>query len=212
MKVCCSTTFYNDNGSIEYMGYFYKNKRHGYGKQYDQQGNLVYEGNWVNNHALTETSVELKGKLNENEFHYGLENLTLDDTCEWNHSYMIISHYSHLKRLHLNKQCTRKQLQFQITHCDCLTEVVIGKVEEDPGEEEEVREKEMITSSESFSICYCPQLNRIVIGDDCFDCFTGDIQVVGMNNHCCLNRSPFTYCIIYWLFFIPTINTVFSGR
>ena len=37
MKVCCGKNFYGDCGFEEYMGCFYKNMRHGYGKLSDKK-------------------------------------------------------------------------------------------------------------------------------------------------------------------------------
>ena len=172
MKVCYGVIFYGDIGTIQYMGNFYKGCKHGYGKLYDRDQNVVFEGNWVNNHPLLSTNITLSGKFNENEIHYGLEYLYLDDSCEWKLPYFMICYFSHLKKLQVNQRCIQNVSKFQIHNCDHLTEVIIGKVEE-RNEEEEIRENE----SNIFSICNCNILQLIYIGDYCFNHYTETLQL-----------------------------------
>lgn len=65
MKMCFGVEFYPDLGKVEYCGCFYGITRHGFGRLYDRQGELIYEGEWIRGKNNYETSIVLKDIGNE---------------------------------------------------------------------------------------------------------------------------------------------------
>ena len=70
MKVCYGKNFYGDCGFEEYVGCFYKNMRHGYGKLSDKKKEVIYEGEWVYNQPLELSTICINEMIKEDSIHY----------------------------------------------------------------------------------------------------------------------------------------------
>ena len=83
LGVCYGTHYYSDNGVMEYKGELCEGKRWGHGVQYDRNGRVVYDGEWMNNEHL-EKRIEITEK-NENTvlLHNRIEELVIGEHC-WN--------------------------------------------------------------------------------------------------------------------------------
>ena len=60
MKVCYGCCHHADIEAIEYVGGFYMNKKHGYGKLYDKKRELLCDGNWFLDDSSTTKDLSIK--------------------------------------------------------------------------------------------------------------------------------------------------------
>ena len=83
LGVCYGTHYYSDNGVMEYKGELCEGKRWGHGVQYDRNGRVVYDGDWMNNEVM-EKRIEITEE-NENTvlLHNRIEELIIGEDC-WN--------------------------------------------------------------------------------------------------------------------------------
>ena len=101
MKVCFGSVFYEDVGIVEYVGGFYKNNRYGCGELFDKKNELIYEGEWYNDKPMEERSVIIKDELKEEDIHFGLEEIVIQDYCNCKFNYIELVGYNHLKKLEI---------------------------------------------------------------------------------------------------------------
>ena len=57
VNVCYGRSYYPENQKVEYEGGICEGKRWGRGVQYDRTGNIVFEGEWMNNEPLSKRVV-----------------------------------------------------------------------------------------------------------------------------------------------------------
>ena len=126
MKVCYGNEFYGDCDVVEYIGGFFQNCRHGYGKLYSKKNELVYEGEWCNNIPLNEKSIVINISFFQNDIHFGLEEITIGDNCISNIEYFKLIEYSSLKRLFIGNNCFQEVDEIVIDNCNELEGVYIG--------------------------------------------------------------------------------------
>ena len=126
MKVCYGSEFYGDCGAVEYVGGFFQNCRHGYGKLYSKKNELVYEGEWCNNIPFKEKSIVINISFFQNDIHFGLEEILIGDNCISNMEYFKLIEYSSLKRLFIGNNCFQEVDEIVIDNCNELEGVYIG--------------------------------------------------------------------------------------
>ena len=124
MKVCYGKEFYGDSGLniVEYEGNYYQNKRFGYGELFDKKKKVVYEGEWINNNPIEKRSIVFDEVIKEEEFHFGIKEITIGNKCQYNGDTLIIKGLGHLKRIIIGDDCmdsvTRFELKSIISNCE----------------------------------------------------------------------------------------------
>ena len=117
--------YYSDIQKVEYEGGWFEGKRWGKGTQFDRNGNMVFDGEWVNDEQLSKQVV-----LNEeNQFlHNHLEELTVsDNSCngpEW--SLLDLRVLIKLKELTVGDLCFKHVKEVILVGLQQLETVVIG--------------------------------------------------------------------------------------
>ena len=125
VNVCYGTQYYSDIQKVEYEGGWFEGKRWGKGTQFDRNGNMVFDGEWVNDEQLSKQVV-----LNEeNQFlHNHLEELTVsDNSCngpEW--SVLDLRALIKLKELTVGDWCFKHVKEVILVELKQLETVVIG--------------------------------------------------------------------------------------
>ena len=82
-KECFGIDFFSGLNQIEYIGCYYNNERHGFGKLYDRKGELMYEGDWMfgSNDYDKNQNVILKNIDNDRIVHRFIHELVIDEGC-----------------------------------------------------------------------------------------------------------------------------------
>ena len=125
VNVCYATRYYSDIGVIEYKGEICEGKRWGRGIQYDRNGKIVFDGEWMNDEHLSKRVV-----LNEeNQFlHNHIEELfVLHNSCngpEW--AALDLGFISHLRLLEVGDECFKYVDEVKLIGLSKLERVVIG--------------------------------------------------------------------------------------
>ena len=126
VNVCYGRSYYSDIQKVEYEGEWCEGKRLGRGIQYDRNGNIVFEGEWVNDeHA--EQRVVLSG---DHQFlHNRIEELIVkDNSCngrEWiSFDFSILVN---LRVLEVGDECFENVKEMKLIGLNRLERVVIGK-------------------------------------------------------------------------------------
>lgn len=104
-KECFGIDYYPDLGIVEYCGCYWNNQRHGFGMLYDHRGNLEYEGDFMFDSNVYETSIELD---------------TMDSNDRTVHSL--------IHELVIGKECGNDFMDdLDLSEFDCLERVVVKK-------------------------------------------------------------------------------------
>ena len=162
MKVCFGCEFYEDGHIIKYQGDYYKNMRFGYGILYSRNKTILQEGEWVSNNPVISTRIVFDEVFVENQIHFGLEEIIINNDCKVNVSSFHLTCYPHLKVLEIGNNCLENVNQFEIENCNELISVIIGNNNCDTNQYE-------IESDTYFSITNCIQLSKIKIDNNCFN-------------------------------------------
>ena len=166
VNVCYGTQYYSDTHTIAYQGEWCEGRRHGKGVQYDKAGNVVYNGNWVNNqpdggriefcnkNAILPTRMEV--------FVIGDGNC---NSLEWKS--LNMSHMPNLYLVQIGNNCFENVDTVNLDGLNQLEEVVIGNC---------CFCKERTFLGGSFALRQCEKLKVLKIG--------------------CLSFSSYTDCVI----------------
>ena len=99
-KMCFGVEFYPDLGKVEYCGCYFGDARHGFGRLYDCQGELIYEGNWIYGLTNYDTSIVLNDIDDEVNVHNLIHELVIDEGCGNDYDDDLeLSGYCYLERL-----------------------------------------------------------------------------------------------------------------
>ena len=183
--------------SIAYYGLYMNDMRHGWGVSYDEDDNVVYEGEWVNNAIRNsdQTTAVLKEDRDVN-FHNRISSIIIED-----HSYntpvirvfnsnlfyllekLIIGNYClnglfdfdiqqlhHLKSISIGNNSLNNCELFNIQQCENLLSIIVG----DNSFNKSCEEDKCM-----FSVCDCHRLSSIIIGQDSF-CNYAILELKGM--------------------------------
>ena len=113
---------------IEYEGTFYNNIRYGKGKLYNKKNELIHDGEWVNNQAITERIVVINNTLKNEDIHFGIEDIEIEENCLNTLENFQLSGFYNLKKLRIKKNCLKKLLCFCIQECNQLENMsIVGK-------------------------------------------------------------------------------------
>ena len=184
MNVCYGARYYSDIQKVEYEGEWYGGMRSGHGIQYNRNGEVMYDGYWMNNKHI-QTSVFMKERklfhnfittlkiegpwtkkecLSKSFFSMlpDLEVLITGDLCFNNQIDLTIMGMNNLKRIVIGNKCFkvwyyyygRPENCFRVVDCPQLRSIEIG--------------------NRSFFKCgtcefrYLPSLEEMRFGNGCF--------------------------------------------
>ena len=127
VNVCYGTRYYSDIQKVEYEGEICEGKRWGRGVQYDRTGNIVFDGEWMNDDHKMEKRVVLN---EENQLlHNHIEELIVsNNSCngkEW--SVLDLSSMSVLQLLEVGDECFENVEEVKFLGLNQLERVVIGR-------------------------------------------------------------------------------------
>ena len=184
-KVCVGKEW-NDNSNnncLVYEGGYCNDERWGKGISYDLTGNVDFEGEWINNHGISENGEDLMNDLvvpmSIEEFVIGNED---DEDDEDEISENITSlHFSpllvRLKRIKIGKECFKHVRVFVIDGLESLESVEIGREylrSLDDIEylldmlDYEIRNENNLEEERNAGLCRitnCPNLRQLKIGN-----------------------------------------------
>ena len=110
-----------------YEGGYCNDERWGKGISYDLNGNVDYEGEWKNNHGITENDLIVKNDLiipmTIEEFVIGNGMFNDDNITSLHFSPLLIR----LKRIEIGNECFENVREFVIDGLESLESVKIGK-------------------------------------------------------------------------------------
>ena len=126
VNVCYGRSYYPENQKVEYEGGICEGKRWGRGIHYDRNGNIVFEGEWMNNEPLSKRVAVNE----ENQFlHSHIEELIVSkNSCngkEW--TALDLSFMSHLRVFEVRYECFENVKEVKLIGLNELERVEIGK-------------------------------------------------------------------------------------
>ena len=105
VSVCYSRSYYPDIQRVEYEGEIYDGRRWGRGTHYDRKGNIVFDGEWMNNETKMARRVILNGE--KQLLHNHIEELVVMENGwkgrEW--SVLDLSFMPKLRLLEVGDKC-----------------------------------------------------------------------------------------------------------
>lgn len=123
INLCYGTSYYPDTLRIRYQGSYYFGLQWGEGSYYDKEGNLVYQGVWLNNEknlvSLIKSVYDLHSMIEELYVSKGSANsadiMALD-----------LSFYMRLKRIVVGTDCFNAAASFVVKYAPLLLDVRIA--------------------------------------------------------------------------------------
>ena len=183
-KKVCFGKEWNDNGNnncLMYEGEYWNDERWGKGISYDLNGNVDFEGEWMNNHVMTENDLQ-----NDLIVPMTIEEFVIDDEM-FNDENITSLHFSPLllllKRIEIGNECFNHVREFAIDGLERVESVKIG--------EECFRISWNERDDGVCQITNCPNLRQLEIGDISFEDFKSfelsnlnSIQSIKFGNGC----------------------------
>ena len=128
-RVCFGKEWNDDenNNCLMYKGEYYNGERCGKGKSYDLNGDVDFEGKWMNNHGITENEKDLMSDL---VVPMSIEEFVIGDKM-FNDENITILHFSpflvRLKRIEIGNYCFKNIREFVIDGLESLENVKIDE-------------------------------------------------------------------------------------
>lgn len=158
LKVCYGVKYYADIEKVEYAGEWCDGKRWGKGTQYDRNGDVVFEGEWVNSEPL-EKEVELS-REKSSLFHNRASGLIVPKGIEsgfgWIQTDLDLFHQLQYFVVGDNSLPSLRSLRF--VHMHAVERIVIG-------------EGCFTEGDGQFHVNDCPELRELKIGHGSFTRF-----------------------------------------
>ena len=162
LKVCFGSDYFGDVEGVNYEGDYYKNMRYSYGKLYNKKKELMYEGEWTENQSLSElSSLHVDSKLDENDIHFGLEEIVIGENGLQGIEFFRLIGFNHLKKLKIENNCLVFMRSFCIEDCNELVDVQLHGNDSYHCNDDSIR---------LFRIRNCSQLIKIIIGCNWYTC------------------------------------------
>ena len=184
-KVCFGKEWNDDgnNNCLMYEGGYYNDKRCGNGISYDLNGNVDFDGEWMNNHGMTENENDLMNNL---IVPMSVEEFVIDDEM-FNDENITSLHFFpllvRLKRIEIGNECFKHIREFVIDGLERLESVKIG------GDCFRISENER--NNGICRITNCPNLRQLEIGNGSFEDFksfelsnVNSLQSINFGNEC----------------------------
>ena len=173
-KVCYGIEYFSDVYCVDYCGYFLNDKRHGFGKTFDRNKNLLYEGEWIDGNNGIQSIVQIAdGSKNLDLINKRIEELVIGDNCYNSLKKLCFENFDVLRKLTIGKRSFRKSFMFKMIGCGNVEEVIFGEgsfcnVEKlDEGDNKEKKSNSIILFSD------CEKLTNLVFEDYAFADFEG---------------------------------------
>ena len=127
VNVCYGIQYYSDIQKVEYEGEWCEGKRWGRGTQYDRDGNIVFDGEWMND-KIMETRVVITNKNPEYLLHNHVEHFIVCCHCcnEETWKRLDLSFLSNLRELIINDCCFQNVEEVELIGLSKLERVAIG--------------------------------------------------------------------------------------
>ena len=183
MNVCYGARYYSDIQKVEYEGEWYGGMRSGHGIQYNRNGEVMYDGYWMNNKHI-QTSVFMKERK---LFHNFITTLKIEGpwTKKECLSKSFFSMLPDLEVLITGDLCFNNQIDLTIMGMNNLKRIVIGN------KCFKVWYYYYGRPENCFRVVDCPQLRSIEIGNrSFFKCGTCEfrylpsLEEMRFGNHC----------------------------
>ena len=162
-KVCFGKEWNDDgnNNCLMYEGGYWNRERWGNGKSYDLTGDVDFEGEWMNNHVMTDNEKRIAKNdlivpMSIEEFVIGNEMFNDENITTLHFSPLLVQ----LKRITIGYRCFKHIREFVIDGLERLESMKIG------GESIMIDWKER--DDRVCRITNCPNLRQLEIGDDSF--------------------------------------------
>ena len=184
-KVCFGKEWNDDsnNNCLVYKGGYCNNGRWGKGISYDLNGNVDFDGEWLNNHAITGNENDLMNDLivpmSIEEYVIGKKMFNDENITTLYFSPLL----TRLKRIEIGNECFQHVREFVIDGLESLESVKIGEdcFRIDYGERDDG----------VCRITNCPNLRQLEIGDNSFEDFksfelsnVNSLQSIKFGNEC----------------------------
>ena len=165
VNVCYGRSYYSDIHKLEYEGEICEGKRWGRGVQYDRNGKVVFDGEWLNDehHVEKRTTIVRVNHV----MHTLLEDLTVSDECcngaEWKEFDFCIM--SNLRELRVGNGCFGRVETVNLLRLDRLEKVVVG---ENSFTRKEANAGRIHNLHHEFCLKECEELKELRVGDGSF--------------------------------------------
>ena len=148
---------------LVYEGGYLNGVRYGYGKLYDLNGNIEYEGKWVDNKPIKDGEIILTDEgglfipLSTQELVFEEYSFDEEEITNIHFSPILLSH---LKRIEIGRDCFQNVREFVLDEMEKLESVKIGldcfRISEEEG------------SDGLFRVTNCPNLHELAIDHNSF--------------------------------------------
>ena len=172
-KVCYGIEYFSDVYCVDYCGYFLNGKRHGFGKTFDRNKNLLYEGEWIDGNNGIQSIVQIvDGSKNLDLINNRIEELVIGKHCYNSLKKLCFENFNVLRKLTIDKHSFKNTSMFKMIDCGNVEEVIFGECSFtiknlDDGDEIKNKPNSIITFSD------CEKLTNIVFDDYAFADFEG---------------------------------------
>ena len=168
-NVCWGCKYYADIEKIEYEGQWHSGMRWGPGVQYDRNGAVMYDGEWVNDRPIEKRVVITP----ENELlHSHVKELVVSDECcndkEW--GVLAVRGFVHLTQLEVGNNCFKNAEAVDLIGLPKLEGVTIGNMSFTRVRNEDDTYSSLYADRKDpkgrFRLKKCPKLRELRVG--CF--------------------------------------------
>lgn len=206
-SVCYGVKYYTDNSKIEYEGEWCDGMRWGRGTQYDQNGEVVFKGEWTNDDHHFDTRVTLTPE-NENALHSAIETLVVSNKCgnekEWD--VLDLSFIPALRELTVGDDCFGRVKTVRLAGLRHLEKVHIGR-------NCCLNDGKPVQPSDGLTVQNCPALRELRVGYQSFYAFS---RLVLENLHALESVVVDEYCFRHasgaQFVDLPSLKKVDVGR
>ena len=126
VNVCYGRSYFSDIQQVEYEGMICEGKRWGRGVQYDRSGDLLFNGEWMNDDSKMETRVVIASI--DSVLHNHIEELIVSDGCG-NEDKWLATDFSlliKLRELIIGDKCFMYLNEVKLVELNQLERVMIG--------------------------------------------------------------------------------------
>lgn len=167
VSVCYGRSYYPDIQKVEYEGVICEGKRWGRGVQYDRNGDVVIDGEWIAD-AKLKTNMTIS---EESSFlHSRIEELIVSDNCcngkEW--KVLDFTFTPYLRDLHIGNYCFREVNNVKLIEMNNLEKLAIGSHCFSTTDEIAFNTELSKTSDHVFCFNSCNRVRELLIGNGSF--------------------------------------------
>jgi singapore isolate B (sub-type 7) whole genome shotgun sequence assembly, scaffold_14 len=215
-RMCYGEDYYpTSNPLLRYAGGWIQNKHMGYGRLYDLHGEILAEGNWINDSLKEVSSVVVTSKLLLNTTLDSLVvNLVIaDNTCNFVRMKALnLSYLESLRTLTIGEKCFANVTVFSLSNLQYLNSITIGSKSFNWKCTGEERNRCI------FSITSCHSLHTIIIGAKSFcdyqifvieDLPSLTLLSIGSDGS---GKNCFDECPVFTLSALPSLKDVIIGE